>query len=94
MLAKLEHKTLQLKLQLIELGYELPPASVMHSNKLKQIDMDFKQMSNILRGTHSDTLFENATAVLFECTSYSYIIRTLNDLMEATSSASRYIESY
>jgi len=94
MLQTLKKTTNALKHSLIKLGYALPPPCSIHNNKLKQVSIDFKQMSNVLIGTYNDTLFENATAVLFECTSTYYLIQSLPELVAATIESNRYVSSY
>ena len=44
MLQELEDATIRLKYILLTLGLELPPAAIMVTSLLKQIDMDFKQI--------------------------------------------------
>ena len=94
MLQELEDTTLRLKCRLIELGIELPPAAVMTVSLLKQIDMDFKQMSNVITGSHSPLLFNNASSVLLQITGEWTPIHNLNELSRACSTAVEYIEAY
>lgn len=94
MLQELEDTTIRLKYRLIQLGVELPPAALMTVSLLKQIDMDFKQMSQIIVGSHSPLLFANAETVLLQTTGQWQPIRNLNDLLQACSKAIVYIESY
>lgn len=94
MLSAIEKSTWRLKLKLIELGYELPPPSVIHSSKLKQINMDYKQMSSLLLGKHSETLFRNAQDVILECTAKYYIIQNLDQLLLATNQSCLYLSNY
>jgi len=94
MLEGLEKSTIALKLKLIELGYALPPASVMHKNKLRQIDMDYKQMANILLGSSQPTLFQNATAVILATTARYYNIQDLQQLARLTAQTCLYVSNY
>ena len=94
MLNAIEKSTWRLKLKLIELGYELPPPSVMHSSKIKQINMDYKQMSDVLLGECSETLFRNAQNVILECTAKYYVIQNLDQLLLATTQSCLYLSNY
>ena len=97
MLSAIEKSTWQLKLKLIEFGYELPPPSVIHSSKIKQINMDFKQMSDILLTEHGDgrkSLFTNAQNVLMVCTAKYHVIQNLDQLLLAINQTCFYLSSY
>lgn len=94
MLQELEDATIRLKYILLTLGLELPPAAIMVTSLLKQIDMDFKQMSTVILGNHSNLLFENAEAVILQTTGNWYPIHNLNELYSACTQACKYIEAY
>jgi hypothetical protein len=94
MLNSIEKYTLNFKHKLIKLGFELPPVSIVHSNKFKQIDMDYKHMSNILLGKYEKTLYKNATNVLFHCTAKYYNIQNLPELLVALKETTSYISGY
>jgi|TARA_B110000967_G_C18756434_1_gene495570 hypothetical protein len=94
MLQELEDITIKFKLRLIHLGLELPPAVRMTISLLKQIDMDFKQMSNVISGSYSTNLFTNAETVILQTTGQWHPIHNLQTLMAATVGAERYIRNY
>ena len=93
MLKELELIIFKIKTRLLHLGIELPP-SIMNISILKQIDMDFKQMSLTILGMKSDILFKNAEAVFLATTAVYYPIHSLNDLLLASKNTLKYIESY
>lgn len=94
MLQELEDATIRLKFILLKLGLELPPAGIMVTSLLKQIDMDFKQMSRVVIGKHSKLLFENAETVILQTTGTWYPIHNLKELYNACRTACKYIEAY
>lgn len=94
MLKKIEMDTIQFKQKLINLGIELPPATVIHNNKFKQIDMDYKQMSTVCLGKYDTNIFKNASNVFLKCTATYYIIRNLSDLRNALTQSLVYISKY
>ena len=93
MLKELENIIFKIKKRLLYLGIELPP-SIMNMSVLKQLDMDFKQMSRCILGKKTDILFENAEAVFLALTAIYYPIRSLKDLMNASKNSLKYIETY
>ncbi len=93
MLKELENIIFKIKTRLLHLGIELPP-SIVNISILKQLDMDFKQMSISILGKKTDTLFSNAEAVFLATTAIYYHIRSLNDLFLASKNTLKYIESY
>tara|TARA_B110000908_G_scaffold172766_1_gene242907 strand:+ start:8887 stop:9168 length:282 start_codon:yes stop_codon:yes gene_type:complete len=93
MLKELENIIFKIKTRLLHLGVELPP-SIMNKSVLKQLDMDFKQMSMCILGKKTDILFENAQVVFLATTAIYYPIYSLKDLMNASKNSLKYIESY
>ena len=94
MIDRIVFLTMQLKKKLIRLGYVLPPVIHMHNNKLKQIDMDFRQMSTELARKSSGTLYQNASAVFTTLTGEHLIVSTLGDLLKNVELVYAYVASY
>jgi hypothetical protein len=95
MLNEIEKYTSRFKLGLIKLGHPLPPASPMYSNKIKQIDLDFKHIySEIIGQTTEKPLFELASQVILTTTGTYYHIQHLKDLLTAIKRTCLYIETY
>lgn len=94
MLHTIANLTSKLKERLIELGYELPPAASMHNNLLKQIDMDYRQMSYILTLKRFETLSENVSNVGLACTAEFMSVTSLPELLAATERIFTYVSSY
>lgn len=86
--------TMGLKQSLITLGYALPPTMWMHNNKLRQIDMDFRQMSDIMLNRKSEYLFENASNVFTALTSEYSQVTNLSELLREGERVFDYVASY
>ena len=94
MIDRLVFLTRRIKEMLIQLGCELPPAAVMFNNKMKQMDLDFRQMAQVLTGKYFKNLFENATHVFTYIMTEQYNIRTLKQLLVVSERVYTYIASY
>lgn len=94
MIDRLVFLTRRIKEMLIQLGCELPPAAEMFNNKMKQMDLDLRQMAHVLTGKYFHTLFENATHLFTYIMTEHYDIRTLKQLLDVSESVYTYIASY
>jgi hypothetical protein len=94
MLDEIIFYTFELKQMLIVLGYALPPVTIMYNNKLQQLNLDFKQMSDIISKKKSETLYENIHNVYFELMSTYKIIESLEDVHDASKTMYNYVKSY
>jgi hypothetical protein len=94
MLDRIVLLTRRMKELLITLGCELPPAATVFNNKMKQLNLDFKQMARLLTGEYGPTLFENASRVFTFIMTEQYNIRTLKQLLCASERVHSYIATY
>mgnify|MGYP000858959951 FL=1 len=95
MLNDIEKYTSRFKLGLIKLGHPLPPAGSMFSNKIKQIDLDFKHIyGEIIGRVDEKPLFDLASDVILTTTGTYYQIQNLKDLLTAIKRACMYLETY
>jgi len=94
MIDRIVFLTMQLKERLIRLGYALPPVMHMHNNKLKQIDMDLRQMSTELTRKNSGTLYQMASIVFSTLTGEHFIVSTLDELLKNSECVYAYVASY
>ena len=95
MFDQIERCTSRFKIGLIRLGYCLPPASSMYSNKIKQIHLDLKHMYVEFVGSPGQkTLFEMATAVILATIGQYFHIKSLEQLLSAITKACKYLETY
>lgn len=94
MLDRLILLTGKIQQHLIQLGFDLPPVVDIHNNKLKQINMSFMQMAEVVASRKSPLLFTNA-AYLFTAimTEHTYITN-LHDLLTLTERIHSYVSSY
>ena len=79
---------------LIQLGFDLPPVVDMHNNKLKQINMSFMQMSEVVANRKSTLLFTNASYVFTAIMAEHAYITNLKDLLTLTERIYSYVSSY
>lgn len=82
-----------IKMRLIELGFELTPPTRLHNNKLKQLQHDFVEILIIFQKTHTD-MFDNAQNIFFICTGKWYTINNLHDLHAASQKTKQYLSKY
>jgi HEPN domain-containing protein len=94
MIDRLVFLTKHIKKMLIAMGCELPPVADMFNNKMKQIDLDFRQMAHILTGKYFQTLYENASHVFTFIMTEQYNIRTLKQLLDSSERVYTYIANY
>lgn len=94
MLDKIEKNTEKIKVYLIQLGFFLTPSVQIHTNKLKQINEEFKEMSNILTQTQTEILFENVNRVAVAITTHYHLISSLEDVDRIVQEIQHYIEGY
>ena len=94
MIDRLVFLTRRIKEMLIGIGCELPPAATMSNNKIKQIDLDFKQLARVLTGNYTHTLYANASLVFTYIMTEQYKIDTLNDLLCVSERVFAYIYNY
>lgn len=94
MLDQIIFYTFELKQMLIVLGYALPPVTIMHNNKLQQLNTDFSQMSDILSQKKSDTLYENTHNVYLALMSDYKIINSLEDVHDVSKTMYNYVKTY
>lgn len=94
MLDNIEKNTEQIKSYLIQLGFFLTPSIHIHTNKLKQINEEFKEMSTLLTQTQTEILFENVNRVAVAITTRYHLISSLEDVNRIVQEIQHYIESY
>ena len=94
MLDQIIFYTFELKQMLIVLGYALPPVTIMHNNKIQQLNTDLKQMSFLLSQKKGNTLYENTHNVYLELMSTYKIIKSLDDVYEASKTMYDYVKAY
>ena len=82
-----------IKMRLIELGFELTPPTRLHNNKLKQLQHDFIDISKAFAETPTD-IFNNAQNIFFVCTGKWYLIQNLHDLHTASQKTKKYLNKY
>lgn len=87
-------QTNRIKIQLIKRGIEMPPPIQLHSNKLKQIDNEYKQMTNALHIPLRESMFKNAQQVFLTCSGKYYSISNIMDLFKASTITLNYIQNY
>lgn len=88
-----EH-TSQLKMLLIELGFELTPPVQFQKNKIKQINREFQDIARILYGTCDHHLFDNVRHVSGSITAQYRDVMSLQDVLVQTQRTNRYIRQY
>lgn len=86
--------TICTKQHLIRLGFGLPPVMHMHNNKVKQLDMDIRQMTEVIANEKKDTLFENASCLFIALTSEYANVQNLTDLLQTSERLHDYVCSY
>lgn len=95
MLDEIEQYTSKFKMGLIRLGYCLPPASAMHSNKIKQINLDFNHMYiEFVNQQTPPHLFDIVSEVILATTGQYYQVNNLPDLLLVIKKSYRYLVSY
>jgi len=94
MIDQIEKNTEIIKMCLIRLGFFLTPSTQIHSNKLTQINEEFKEISDILINTHAVTLFENVCQVSEVLTTNYYPIHNLEDVNRAVDQTKKYVGDY
>ena len=94
MIDRLVFLTRRIKEMFIGIGCELPPSTVMYNNKIKQIHLDFRQMSQVITGTYYHTLYKNANHLFTYVMTEQYKIQTLNELLVASERVHNYIATY
>lgn len=93
MLDRMSKSCDQLKMYFIQLGYPIPPPTILESNKLKQIDTGLKHMCEGIFGT-SDTLFENASVLYSKCTGRFSSVSNLQQLAVVLTLLCEYVKRY
>lgn len=94
MLDNIETNTEKIKVYLIQLGFFLTPPIRIHTNKLTQINEEFKEISNILTHRYAETLFENVNRVAIAITTKYHLIASLEDVNRIIQEIQQYIEDY
>ena len=94
MLDEIEKSTFRFKKMLIQLGIELPPVTMVFNNKIKQINLDYKQMAMVLTGKYHGSLYKNASDVFLACTATYYTVENLFHLKKALEQSIVYISQY
>ena len=85
--------THDLKMRLIELGFELTPPTRLHNHKLIQLQHDFAEISKTFHETPTH-IFDNAQNIFFICTGKWHTIQNLNDLYIASKRTKEYMNIY
>lgn len=93
MLDRIDQCTHDIKMILIQLGFELPPPTRLHNHKLKQVQYDLKEIADILSVTSSN-LFDAAQQIFFICTGKWHAIHNLHDLNVASIRTQTYLARY
>jgi len=93
MLDDIDQCSHEIKMRLIELGFELTPPTRLHNHKLKQLQHDFVEISKIFHETPKD-IFDNAQNIFFMCTGKWHIIQNLHDLHIASKRTKEYLNMY
>lgn len=82
-----------LKLNLIRVGYPLPPPMSFEANKLKQIETCVRHISQVLLGS-STSLFENVSRLTWHVTGRFYVVSNLKEMHEALTYLGDYVKRY
>jgi len=93
MLDVIDQCTHDIKMILIQLGFELPPPTRLHNHKLKQVQHDLKEIAQIL-SVDSSNLFNDAQQIFFVCTGKWHTIHNLNELGIASNWTRKYLGRY
>jgi len=93
MLDDIDQCTHDIKMRLIELGFEMTPPTRLYNNKLKQLQHDFADMSKMFQDIPTD-LFNNAQNIFFVCTGKWQTINNLHDLHTASQKTQKYLNKY
>jgi len=94
MIDRLLFLTKRIKEMLIAMGCELPPVTVMFNNKMKQLNLDFRQMAQVLTGQYFGTLYDNASHLFTFIMTEQYNARTLKQLLHDSERVHTYIANY
>ena len=94
MIDRLLFLTTHIKEMLITMGCELPPATAMFNNKMKQLNLDFCQMAQVLTGEHFPTLYDNASHLFTFIMTEQYNTRNLHQLLQDSERVHAYITHY
>lgn len=94
MIDRLVFLTKHIKEMLIAMGCELPPATTIFNNKMKQLNLDFRQMAQVLTGQYFDTLYENASHLFTFIMTEQYNTHTLKQLLHDSELVYAYIATY
>lgn len=93
MLDRIDQCTHDIKMILIQLGFELPPPTRLHNHKLKQVQHDLKEIAAIL-SVEPSNVFNDAQQIFFICTGKWHAIHNLNDLHIASNQTRKYLSRY
>jgi hypothetical protein len=94
MLDTLCNQTATIKIKLIQNGIEMTPPTILHINKFKQLDEEYKQMTSALQLPIERSIFKNAQQIFMACSGKYYRIHNLLDLFKASTSTLQYIQTY
>tara|TARA_B110000285_G_scaffold157237_1_gene175416 strand:+ start:1535 stop:1819 length:285 start_codon:yes stop_codon:yes gene_type:complete len=93
MLDDIDQCTHDIKMRLIELGFEMTPPTRLYNNKLKQLQHDFIEISKAFHQIPTD-IFNNAQNIFFVCTGKWHTINNLHNLSTAAKCTKEYLNKY
>jgi hypothetical protein len=72
----------------------MTPPTILHSNKFKQIDEEYREIARALQLTIDKSIFKNAQNIFMACSGTYYSIHNIVELLKASTSTLHYIRSY
>lgn len=86
---------------LIQQGLEISPTYISQSNKIKQLHCQYELLAKHIRqhmslgySPNNHTLFQHASETFWHCSAKYYIIKNLQDLLDASQDTLCYIKKY
>ena len=94
MLRELLSLTLKIQSYLEKIGIVVSKKLVLPTNKITEINVHFKNMSDALSSEANDSLFENVETVVGAITASYYRIETLDQCLCAIRKCHKYTQKY